>query len=55
MEGVNVQTRLSEIATVCVVLALSCTSKLFLAGLPLIVALEVMDEIINSGSETSQS
>lgn len=53
MYAVNLQNRCSEVVTVVVLLALSCTSKLFLAALPLIVALEVMHEI-ESQSEESQ-
>lgn len=53
MEILNIQTRCSEVVTVVILLALSCTSKLFLAGLPLIIALEIMNEI-NSHTDDSQ-
>ena len=38
---------MSEISVLLTVLALSATSKLFLVGLPMVVALEMIDEIFS--------
>ena len=40
---------MSELSVLLTVLALSATSKLFLVGLPMVVALEMIDEIFSQG------
>ncbi len=41
------QTNASELSMLLTLLALSATSKLFLVGLPMVVAFDMLEEIFN--------